>query len=422
MATDEAKRDFINKNVDADLMFVWEDTGVTLDLQFRIAQHYRNLKKFTAVADSRVELRAACAADWGCDPAASADNKSAVASVICAWESSKDLVEKENSLRAEAKVLGIPRSLSTSDKVAMRRAVEAAFGRFDDGECPSSDYITSKLEELELNEPTAAPLDEVTSVEEALVVGMQSSLDTSGHVRVTKTKSKGSLPRSTEELRMKHKIESNVWLMMSSKFKNRSWLKDLTPGCWSKFTDFILGKKVNEIEVPCLNSSSNIMVPLRPHWVVVLNYEYALRKAAFKRVRDGSSTTLSAALKEVVRDPELKEIHFTSPLALGVGFAAPATEVDDSAKRRKLADGGKGSAAKGAKGKGKGKAAGHKAKKGKGKGGKPTLLSNTPDGRAICFNYNNKGCAGNCGMVHVCRIPGCLAEHPMSQHSAVAPL
>ena len=54
-----------------------------------------------------------------------------------------------------------------------------------------------------------------------------------------------------------------------------------------------------------------------------------------------------------------------------------------------------------------------------GKGGKAGQLSaQTPDGRAICFAYNSQGCSGNCGMVHVCRIAGCLGDHPMTQHGA----
>ena len=38
-------------------------------------------------------------------------------------------------------------------------------------------------------------------------------------------------------------------------------------------------------------------------------------------------------------------------------------------------------------------------------------FSKTPDGRAICYAYNNVGetCAGACGRVHVCRI--CFGKH-----------
>ncbi|CAE7880140.1 unnamed protein product [Symbiodinium necroappetens] len=55
--------------------------------------------------------------------------------------------------------------------------------------------------------------------------------------------------------------------------------------------------------------------PLRPPWVVVLNYEYELRKEAIKRAyRD--SRPLRETLREVTEDAQIKEQYFTSPIAL----------------------------------------------------------------------------------------------------------
>ena len=57
----------------------------------------------------------------------------------------------------------------------------------------------------------------------------------------------------------------------------------------------------------------------------------------------------------------------------------------------------------------------------KGKHRGKSLLSRTPDGRNICYAYNNQheGCRGECGMVHVCRI--CLGDHPAFRHPRGAP-
>ena len=80
--------------------------------------------------------------------------------------------------------------------------------------------------------------------------------------------------------------------------------------------------------------------------------------------------------------------------------------------------GGKRGAGKGKNSKGKGK--GHKGKQDK-QGGGPTnalsLVSRTPDQRLICFAYNypSQTCDGKCNMVHVCRVRGCHAKHPMHQ-------
>ena len=63
--------------------------------------------------------------------------------------------------------------------------------------------------------------------------------------------------------------------------------------------------------------------------------------------------------------------------------------------------------------KGRGKKGGKGA--GRGKGDKGGLASRTPDGRMICFKYNdrNSKCDGRCNMVHVCRVKGCYQKHPM---------
>ena len=46
-----------------------------------------------------------------------------------------------------------------------------------------------------------------------------------------------------------------------------------------------------------------------------------------------------------------------------------------------------------------------------------SLVSRTPDRRLICYPYNDPSqtCDGKCNMVHVCRVRGCHAEHPMYQ-------
>ena len=52
-------------------------------------------------------------------------------------------------------------------------------------------------------------------------------------------------------------------------------------------------------------------------------------------------------------------------------------------------------------------------RKGDGKGGKGKMHWNTPDGRAICFKFNNKGQKRSCkcGRVHVCQV--CFSDqHP----------
>ena len=72
---------------------------------------------------------------------------------------------------------------------------------------------------------------------------------------------------------------------------------------------------------------------------------------------------------------------------------------------------------KGKDGKGKGKG---KSKKGDKSFNGSSLVSQTPDGREICFAYNAQGCRGSCGRVHCCRVRGCHKEHSAREHQKYA--
>ena len=113
---------------------------------------------------------------------------------------------------------------------------------------------------------------------------------------------------------------------------------------------------------------------------------------------------------------ELKEVHFTSPLALMNMNREKAPkregewgrETNAEKKQRKGKGKGKGKEAK-PKGKGKGKEA-----KGKGKG----LVSTTADNRQICYGFSDPaGClVEGCTRLHICRVKNCGQAHPTHQH------
>lgn len=309
--TDDDRRAFIAEHVSSDLQYVLQESDVALRNQYEIAQHYRNLKVFSAIADDKVELRTALRTDFRLDATADVATRAEVARIVTAWEMAKELASKEKELRAESKVLGMPRILQHTERQAMLKAVEATLGKLQDSEIPSNEYLALKVEECESNEPQAATLDEVTSKQDTTTQSLQSSLDASGHVRVTKTKAKGKLPEGSEDLRRLLKIEAITWLCMTAKFRHKVWLAGLELQHWLKYTDYVLGDRVFGLKVPVDGSQQLV----RPAWTIILNYEHRMRREAFKMVNSGQST-LAEALKEVVRDADLKESFFTTPIAL----------------------------------------------------------------------------------------------------------
>ena len=100
-------------------------------------------------------------------------------------------------MKAAAKVLGVTRPVTQTDRMAMKVSYEKTYGTIEDSVEPSDDYLSSKLEELESHEPCASQLSEVTSKKNAGTMGIQTSVDTSGHVRIVKSKQKDNFVKSS---------------------------------------------------------------------------------------------------------------------------------------------------------------------------------------------------------------------------------
>ena len=149
----------------------------------------------------------------------------------------------------------------------MIRAVERIHGTLGESETPSSDYLALKAEETELNEPSASPLDEIISKRDNASSTIQSSVDTSGHLRVTRTKNRAKMPSNTEEYRKIMRVEMIAWLCMSARYRAKNWLHGLEAADFNKFVDFILGERVLGIQIP---TSDGGQQKVKPDWAIVI--------------------------------------------------------------------------------------------------------------------------------------------------------
>ena len=412
MAVDDvARRAYLAEHVSSDLQYIWQECDVSLGAQHTLAQHYKTMKVFSSMCDTKAEVREALRTDFRIDPATSPETRADVAKVLTAWELSRSMTAKEQELQAETKVLGMPRVLQHTERQAMVKAVEVTLGKLQDAEIPSNEYLALKVEECEANEPQALGLDEVSSRSDTSSSALQTSLDSSGHVRVTKVKTKGRLPEDTESLRRALKLEAISWLCMSAKFRNKTWLHGLELQHWTKYTEYLLGEKVLGLKFNVEGQTHAV----KPPWAVILSYEQKMRKEVFKLVQAGTHT-VAEGLAAVIRDAEIKEAHFTAPIALGVGWNNQRTTQPQPNKWQRTSY------------KGKPQHKGAKGGKGKGKSGKGnardfngnSLVTHTPDGRELCFAFNAQGCSGKCGRVHACRVRGCYAKHSAREHHKYA--
>ena len=423
MAADPAaQRQFLKDHVDADFIFLLEEHGVELALQYAIGQHYKSIRMFAAFADDRAAARTAISADFGVRAESAAD-RARMACIITAWEASRLIREEEAKLRAEAKVLGVQKPLASSDRAAMRAALETVRGySVPESEEPAPEYLAHKLEQIENGEPTASYLDEVISRKESNSLQLQTSLDNQGRLRVMRQKPKGRLPQNTEELRAKLRLEAATWVMLSAKCRHRSYLQGLQLSHFDRFLEFLLGDKCYSMQVassmPASSASQAERQSLSVPWNVLLQYEFELRKWAIKEAhREGAP--LGDKLHEATRNTELKELHFTSQVALSKRSSASDPPPPKWPRVGKGTKGGKGkSTGTGGTKDGKGKSTG-KIQVGD---SWYDLVSKTPDGRELCYAFNVKrGCqVKGCQRVHACRVKGCQGGHPAYQHGVQA--
>eukprot|EP00435_Cladocopium_sp_Y103_P044637 s1164_g12.t1 len=406
---DDADREFIAVHMDSDLQFILSDAGVSVRRQAAIARHYGTLRKFNAIGDDRAQIRTACLQDFAI-PQDTPENRAEVASIVTAWETAKEYVSKEIELKAEAKVVGQPKILQAHERQSMLRAIERIHGALGEAETPSADYLALKSEEAELNEPTAAPLDEIVSRKDTSNAQIQSTVDSSGHLRVTRTKNKARMPTTTEEYRKIMRVEMFSWLAMSARYKAKHWLQGLEAADFNKFVDFILGERVLGIQIPSA-ACGGTQHKVKPDWGIVLAFEHKLRKEAMRLVTH-ESQTLSNALRAVIKDADLKEAFFTTPVALRAAASSEAPQNKWARYNSKGSSSGK-SFQSGSKGKGK-------SGKSKGKDNRLAGLQlawRTPDGRDLCFGYNTGNCDGkSCNRAHQCRVKGCYGDHPAIHH------
>ena len=196
------------------------------------------------------------------------------------------------------------------------------------------------------------------------------------------------------------------------------WLATATPNVWEQHVKYLLGPDVYGFAI--LHKGTAV----RSERKLPLIYEQQIRRRAIERVlyegQDFGSAMLAAR-----KDQELRNTCFVAPATTTI--LSNVTENSLAAlagggppiRREREQRGGPYS-----KGAGQGKNRGNKGKAVTPPSQKPQqswqtqydLKRTTPDGKAICFAYNNNGerCPGSCGREHVCQI--CFGKHPGHVH------
>jgi len=195
------------------------------------------------------------------------------------------------------------------------------------------------------------------------------------------------------------------WTFAASAHTSREYLKDNNVHIWTEYANHLLGKFVLGI----LGGEDGAAVSFA-EWDIVLKYEQEIRREMVTLMLKG--VPLTKALKQAWNDPIVSARFRVAQLQqrtfhrAGGGGAGPPPKPP----KRQRTEKGKGH------GLGKGKEQGRNTK---GKGntkGLPGCASVTPQGKRICYAFNNEGCSAHaCTFEHVCG--KCFGSHPMHQCS-----
>ncbi len=111
------------------MIYILEEHGVPLALQDGlITAGFRTLKRFAALNDTKVEVREDLAVLLTLDKTTAA-GKLSLAILVAAWQTAGDLAQKESTLRAEAKVNGVLRVATHTERSSMRKVMENRYGK-----------------------------------------------------------------------------------------------------------------------------------------------------------------------------------------------------------------------------------------------------------------------------------------------------
>jgi hypothetical protein len=404
--------------LDSSLKFLLEEKGVPDAVQDLIARAGTlTMALFALIEDTRAGLRTMMKDEWGMDPATDPAHRVSQATVIDAWETACIRLVKEREETAKAHATRLPRQMTGTELLAMRRAFENRHRVLEDDHAPSDSLVERRIEEIEQGEYKAEPLTMITTKGDDDVQQLGAEVERSGIIKVTRGTKDIPMPEGSEALRKRLMVWGIAWIYAALRHVSRTQLRSMHPDVVHEYSDFLLGDSIYGLVAK--DSDDNVIS--RPSWKQLLHYEFEIRKKVAKLMNQGMG--LVDALRQSVVDPTLKERHFVTPVAISsMSMRQPRESVARDSSRssrvekvhsngnfnKKKGNGGSG----GGGGKNRGKGGG----KGK-KGVPPNWKTHTPDKRPICFAYNSiydKCDKSKCGFVHCCRI--CFGNHPAHAH------
>ena len=228
--------------LNAALTYLLEQKGVPAAFQDALGDAgFITMGAFSNLEDDRAGLRRILAAEFGLDPALDPVHRRSQAAVLEAWEAAADRAAAERKEEAVARATRLPRSVTSNEHLAMRRAFELRWHALEDEVAASDTYVEGRLEQIEDGEFRAETLSQVTAKSQQDDGHLSAHVELSGVLRVRKGSFEIPMPRNGEELRSRLGTLAACWMYAGLRHSGNPKLAGLSPQDFHAHADYVLG-------------------------------------------------------------------------------------------------------------------------------------------------------------------------------------
>ena len=395
----EAQQAAIAK-LSSELSSILDNRDVPGWLQARIA-HVGALKvgTFGRIEGTEKEVREWVVDTLKVDPSADPTNRTAIATVVDAWQASKKRLDRRDDVEAEERASKLPKTIPKKDYVNMKLAHSKTYlgGKpLPDYETPHHEGFETSCDQIEDGEIIAEDLKEIASEKEAKKDpsdNLTPIFQRDGYMKIRVKKNQVPPPTDSEGYRWRMRLLSVKWVMIRDKYPNNALLQSMGPGVFNSHAEFILGPEVVGLDARDAFGAA----VARPTWATAMSFELEVRKKAFSRFNE-ERIPLAMALSEAQSDPGLRQRFLHIPFSISAAAVASSAHKPQSLQPvpKQPQQMGIGNLAKVTR---------NQAQK--------LRKFKDQNGAEICNKFQRDLCMGDCGRSHVCGY--CLGNHSLNR-------